>query len=56
VQSGKGGSSNDSTKVSYQLLVNPADSNHLAFICVSGKAGDFDIHFAESKNAGWFIK
>lgn len=52
VQSGTGGSSNDSTKVSYQLLVNPVDSNHLAFIYVSGTAGDFDINFTESKNAG----
>ena len=52
VQNGTGGSSNDSTKVAYQLLVNPADTNHLAFVYVSGTGGDFDVNFTESKNAG----
>jgi hypothetical protein len=52
VQSAGTTSKNDSAKLGYQLLINPADTNHLAFIYPYGTGGDFDVYLTESTNAG----
>jgi len=52
VQSGGTTSKNDSAKLGYQLLINPSDTNHLAFLYPYGTGGDFDVYLTESMNAG----
>ncbi len=43
---------NDSAKLAYLLLADPADSNHLVFIFPDANAGDIDISMIESTDAG----
>lgn len=44
--------SDTSAKVGYQLLANPADPQHLAFLFVYRTLGDNDIYLLESFNGG----
>lgn len=46
------GTANDSAKLAYKLLVDPSDTQHLAFIYPYQPAGDFDIMMTETYNAG----
>ena len=50
--SGNTGANNDSAKIVYKLLVNPADSNHLVFIYPYSALGDIDVMMTETYNAG----
>ncbi|MGB3949165.1 MAG: exo-alpha-sialidase [Bacteroidia bacterium] len=43
---------NDSAKLGYRLIHNPANTNHLAFIYPGGTSGDIDIMMTESTNGG----
>ncbi len=52
ILSGNTGNINDSAKLAYKLLVNPADSNHLVFIYPYSPFGDIDVMMTESHNAG----
>lgn len=43
---------NDSAKLAYKLLHNPADTNHLAFLYFANLHGDIDLFLRESFNQG----
>ncbi len=45
--------SNDSAKLSYRLIINPANSNHYVFIVIGSLSGvDYDVYMTETMNAG----
>ncbi len=44
--------SNDSAKLSWEMIANPADADHLALFFVQGQSGDLDILMTETTNGG----
>jgi hypothetical protein len=53
VHQGSTPANNDTAKTGYQLIANPANSNHLAFLYLYRyNGGDMDVMLTESKNAG----
>lgn len=52
VVNGTNSPANDTAKLAYRLIADPADSNHLVFIYPSVPFGDIDILITETYNAG----
>lgn len=47
-----GAAGNDSAKLSWQMVADPANANHLALLFVQGQSGDLDILMTETLNGG----
>jgi hypothetical protein len=43
---------NDSAKLGYKLIANPADSNHLVFVYIYAPSTDYDVMMVETKDGG----
>jgi Secretion system C-terminal sorting domain len=52
VQFGADAANNDTAKLGYQLLADPSDTNHLAFLYLQQPFGDIDVMLTESFDAG----
>jgi len=52
VYEGTSNGGDDLAKLGYQLICNPANPDHLAFLFIYGVLGDLDVYLCESLNAG----